>query len=63
MVNAFDSLDTTKPHAIDIHFETLALKLIGVTGGWIIGFDKLPPAGFTEVILFTSLLTILADVS
>jgi hypothetical protein len=63
MVNAFNSLAPSKSHAIDIHFETFALKLIGITGGWIRGFDKLLPTGFTEVILLPSLPLILTDVS
>jgi len=51
----------TPQYAIDIHFETFALKLISITGWRIVGFDELPPKGFAEVILFTSLLAILTD--
>jgi hypothetical protein len=61
MVNAFDSFNASKSHAVDIHFETFTLKLIGIWRRWVIGFDELSPTSFTEVILFTSLLAIFTD--
>jgi hypothetical protein len=60
-MNAFDSFYRSKSHVIDIQVETFPLERIGVTQWWIIGFDELSPTGFTEVILFTSLLAVLTE--
>lgn len=57
-MNAFNSFDTSKSHAVDIHLETLTLKLIAIARRRIIGFNELSPTNFTQVILFTSLLAV-----
>jgi len=62
-MNAFDSFYDSKSPAIDIQLETFPLELIGVTRGWIIGFDKLSTTNFAEVILFPSLFAVLTDIS
>lgn len=41
MVNAFDSLNTTKPHAVDVHFEAFLLDVIAVGFRGIIGINEL----------------------
>jgi hypothetical protein len=50
MVNAFDSLDATKSHAVDIQFETFTLKLIVIARRRIIGFNELSATVLTQVI-------------
>ena len=61
MVNTFDTFNASKSHAVDIQFEAFTLEFIGIRRRRIIGFNKLTTAGFTEVILFTSLLAILTN--
>lgn len=63
MVNAFDSLNRTKFHAVDIQFETFMLQVVRIASGRITGFNKLPPTGFTKLILLSSLLAVSTGIS
>jgi hypothetical protein len=58
-VNAFDSFNATKSHAVDLQVETFTLELIVIARRRVLGFNELPPTIFTQIILFTSLLAVL----
>jgi hypothetical protein len=62
-MHTFDPFDTSKTHAIDIHFQAFSFHLIAVASGGFITINKLATAIDTDVILLTLLLTIFTDVS
>lgn len=60
-MNAFDPLNGSKSHAINRHLQALAFNLIAVTWGQCVVFNELTTTIDADVILFTSSLTILAN--
>ena len=62
-MNTFDSLNPTKAHPIDVHFQTILFDLITIAFGWLISIYKLPSTIDTDMILFTSFFAVLTDVS
>lgn len=61
LVDSANSFNCPKAQAIDVHPQALPFDLFCVAFGSV-GLDKLPPTGFTELALFTTVVTMLSNV-
>ena len=63
MVNAFGPFNCSEAHAVEVEFKAFLAEGVTVASGGFIAVNELARAVDTDVILFTSFDSILADMS
>ena len=61
MVNLAHPLDTTKPHPVDIHSETVLSVLVAVSSMFFGVFYKLTTTVHADIVLLASLVTNMSE--